>query len=217
METLPEEDPLAAPLPRNTANSTANNTAATTATTTAVPTDAYSPAHTHIKTYTAGEDGSRLQQAAKELGLAQARQPRKQVRHRTNANPANQHRLAALLQHLVLDTSTEDARIRAIYSSHEAHEVYDGTAAAAADAGHFAPIASLPDYLMDAILEEQDNDYDGNGNALELETDAMADGHQVVGGDLVSACTGIIKGMVGPAILYLPHGFASAGYLVACE
>jgi proton-coupled amino acid transporter len=26
---------------------------------------------------------------------------------------------------------------------------------------------------------------------------------------------GIIKGMVGPAILYLPHGFASAGYVVA--
>ncbi|EED92680.1 amino acid/polyamine transporter, partial [Thalassiosira pseudonana CCMP1335] len=30
-----------------------------------------------------------------------------------------------------------------------------------------------------------------------------------------SATLGIIKGMVGPAILYLPHGFASAGYLVA--
>ncbi len=36
-----------------------------------------------------------------------------------------------------------------------------------------------------------------------------------LGGTLSSATLGIIKGMVGPAILYLPHGFASAGYLVA--
>lgn len=35
------------------------------------------------------------------------------------------------------------------------------------------------------------------------------------GGSLVSASLGIIKGMVGPAILYLPHGFAGAGYIVA--
>jgi hypothetical protein len=37
----------------------------------------------------------------------------------------------------------------------------------------------------------------------------------LVGSDLQSAVLGIIKGMVGPAILYLPHGFARAGYLVA--
>ena len=38
---------------------------------------------------------------------------------------------------------------------------------------------------------------------------------ETLGGDLRSAVLGIIKGMVGPAILYLPHGFAHAGYLVA--
>ncbi|KAL7545217.1 hypothetical protein ACHAWF_008570 [Thalassiosira exigua] len=36
-----------------------------------------------------------------------------------------------------------------------------------------------------------------------------------LGGTLPSAALGIIKGMVGPAILYLPHAFAKAGYLVA--
>ena len=36
-----------------------------------------------------------------------------------------------------------------------------------------------------------------------------------IGGDLISAVLGIIKGMVGPAILYLPHGFARAGYVPA--
>ncbi len=36
-----------------------------------------------------------------------------------------------------------------------------------------------------------------------------------LGGDLKSAVLGIVKGMVGPAILYLPHGFAQAGWAVA--
>jgi proton-coupled amino acid transporter len=38
---------------------------------------------------------------------------------------------------------------------------------------------------------------------------------QGIGGNLTSAVLGIIKGMVGPAILYLPHGFATAGYVCA--
>jgi len=36
-----------------------------------------------------------------------------------------------------------------------------------------------------------------------------------MGGDLGSAVLGVIKGMVGPAILYLPHGFAKTGYALA--
>jgi len=36
-----------------------------------------------------------------------------------------------------------------------------------------------------------------------------------LGGDLKSAVLGVIKGMVGPAILYLPHGFAKAGWVIA--
>jgi proton-coupled amino acid transporter len=36
-----------------------------------------------------------------------------------------------------------------------------------------------------------------------------------LGGDLLSAVLGMIKGMVGPAILYLPHGFATTGYALA--
>jgi hypothetical protein len=35
------------------------------------------------------------------------------------------------------------------------------------------------------------------------------------GGNLIPSVLGIIKGMVGPAILYLPHGFAGAGYATA--
>jgi proton-coupled amino acid transporter len=46
----------------------------------------------------------------------------------------------------------------------------------------------------------------------ELEHDAYIEQR---GSNLASAVLGIIKGMVGPAILYLPHGFAGAGYAVA--
>ena len=48
------------------------------------------------------------------------------------------------------------------------------------------------------------------------EAESSIDPHSAgLGGTLGSATLGIIKGMVGPAILYLPHGFSSAGYLVA--
>jgi len=56
MEQIPEEDPLQTFEER-----------------VELP-DHYSPHATHLKTYTAGEDESRLQQAARELGLQQARQ-----------------------------------------------------------------------------------------------------------------------------------------------
>jgi len=63
-------------------------------------------------------------------------------------------------------------------------------------------------------LETDDSDYydDENNSAGDDDEDPHLQG---AGGDLTSAVLGIIKGMVGPAILYLPHGFASAGYLVA--
>lgn len=153
--------------------------------------DDYSPANTHLKTYTAGEDKSRLAAAAKELGLQQARKPRRQVRKKVKRQSLGF--LNPQVVNLLLDSSMEDARIRAIYSSHDRVQERDYL------------FTSLPDYSMDLIMEEGTEDEDD-------EIDPHAHG---VGGDLVSAVLGIIKGMVGPAILYLPHGFASAGYVVA--
>lgn len=121
----------------------------------------------HMQTYTAGEDSSRLAAAAKELGLQQARQPRKQVRAR---QPRLLHNPADVLE-LLLETTTEDARMRAIYTSR----------------GEL-PIDGAP--------------------VLEPHAEGM-------GGDLISAVLGIIKGMVGPAILYVPAGFAKAGFAIA--
>jgi len=51
-----------------------------------------------------------------------------------------------------------------------------------------------------------------NDNTASIGGDPHAHG---LGGDLKSAVVGIVKGMVGPAILYLPHGFAQAGWLIA--
>lgn len=44
---------------------------------------------------------------------------------------------------------------------------------------------------------------------------ATTDGHEVSGGTIIAAVFGIVKAMVGPAILYLPHSFADAGYAFA--
>lgn len=131
----------------------------------------------HMKTYTAGEDGSRLQQMAKEFGLANQRQPRQQVRKRV---PTPLQTFTGRVIKYGLDPGFADVRMRAVYTSH----------------------GQLP--------EEYDDLYG------EMEIEGEIDPHaQGVGGDLTSSVLGIIKGMVGPAILYLPHGFATAGYVVA--
>jgi len=83
--------------------------------------------------------------------------------------------------------------MRAIYSSHarmteEERRLYH---------------ASLPGWVMDTLVEAEEGE------------PPLDDGHGPIGGDLFSAVLGIIKGMVGPAILYLPHGFATSGFVVA--
>jgi hypothetical protein len=150
----------------------------------------YSPAHTHLKTYTAGEDNSRLAAAAKELGLSmqQARQPRKQVRQRLQRHNSNSmlHNTAVAVQHLFTDTSLEDARMRAIYSAHaERHFLYEGDGGDDdSEAGRLFR-TSLPEYQMATVLEDGGGDGEG-GPAV--------DEHGVeIGGDLVSACTGTYR------------------------
>mmetsp|Transcript_8954 Transcript_8954/g.19329 ORF Transcript_8954/g.19329 Transcript_8954/m.19329 type:complete len:516 (-) Transcript_8954:173-1720(-) len=63
---------------------------------------------------------------------------------------------------------------------------------------------------------DEEGDHNKTKDTFEIEQAAIEDPHVAdLGGTLSSATLGIIKGMVGPAILYLPHGFAQAGYLVA--
>lgn len=132
-----------------------------------LPPSNYSPTNTHLKTYTAGEDGSRLQQAAQALGLAQQRNPRKQVRkvHGYDSNPV----VLSRIWNTLLDTGTEAARMHAV-------EVHTNLG------------------TNEEKVHEEGGDLKGN---------------------LAASILGVIKAMVGPAILYLPHAFSQAGYATA--
>lgn len=139
----------------------------------------------HMQTYTAGEDSSRLAEMAKEFGLTRQRQARQNVRERA---PIPLSKLNAFVYERMLDPGFQDVRMRAIYTSHGDLDSDD-------EEGHRL-LGRLPSWKEDGG-EEMDPHAHG------------------MGGDLVSAVLGIIKGMVGPAILYLPHGFANAGYVCA--
>eukprot|EP00977_Amphora_coffeiformis_P028482 scaffold35457_cov367-Amphora_coffeaeformis.AAC.1 len=60
---------------------------------------------------------------------------------------------------------------------------------------------------------DNNNSYDeSNDDNDDLLVDPL---HGATGGTVAAAIFGIIKAMVGPAILYLPRSFANAGYLFA--
>jgi solute carrier family 36 (proton-coupled amino acid transporter) len=160
----------------------------------------------HLKSYTAGEDNSRLAAMAKELGLERQRQPRNQVRRHRRRRPDDRLLTSTStflgVSRWVRDPTTEDARMRAIYTSHTRVDEDDLL-------GQRTLLERLQ-YSWDT-QELQDNHH--LEEDIKHEESEHADIEQ--GSNLASAVLGIIKGMVGPAILYLPHGFAGAGYAVA--
>jgi len=201
------------------------------------------PQSQHMKTYTAGEDSSRLAAAARELGLQKHRRPRRQVRKPKSDDPGGAfgalspfgRKLQQQTRHvlsLLLDTAMEDARMFSVYSSHvdrvRGEYDYDDDVDLV---GQFW--SSLPEFSVSedelAVLRRKAREGIGGieEGMVSEEGEELAEGemiedahaHEVkggsLGGSLTAAVLGIIKGMVGPAILYLPHGFASAGYLVA--
>ena len=104
---------------------------------------------------------------------------------------------------LALDQDFLEMRVRSVYSAHsdEKAEVGEGEE-------NSLLLAKLPGYEREPEEGHLSHIADEEGRAIEPHATGL-------GGTLPSATLGIIKGMVGPAILYLPHGFASAGYLVA--
>eukprot|EP00934_Nitzschia_sp_Nitz4_P002819 Nitzschia sp. Nitz4//scaffold86_size83305//53590//55294//NITZ4_005266-RA/size83305-snap-gene-0.162-mRNA-1//1//CDS//3329559262//2809//frame0 len=138
-----------------------------------------------MQTYTAGEDSGRLAELAKEFGLARQRQVRQNVRARVSLPLQS---LNAFVYERMLDPTFQDVRMRSVYTSH----------------GEIDPDDEEGQRLMvrlKGFRDEQEESVDPHAQGL--------------GGDLVSAVLGIIKGMVGPAILYLPHGLANAGWACA--
>lgn len=169
----------------------------------------------HLKTYTAGEDGSRLAEMAKQFGLENQRNPRKQVRDETKKGHRRGGSFSGyaafisdtgqkLVSLMVNDHSVEVARMRAVYSlgcprrSGSFSEYGAGGLTGSDRSGHGRRGSNtMPEWLEQIEYEEEDLHAHG------------------VGGDLTSAVLGIVKGMVGPAILYLPHGLAGTGYALA--
>jgi len=174
----------------------------------------------HLSTYTAGEDAGRLATLAKEFGLSRTRAPKSQVRARVSdsLNSLNLESLklwAVWAERMVsLDISYLEMRYKSVYSAHlHADDLAESSESDKEEEEGEKGIllGKLPS------LSEED---EGGEQLLRMDSEQSAayaaDPHAAgLGGTLSSATLGIIKGMVGPAILYLPHGFASAGYLVA--
>ncbi len=212
---------------RNSSDSKATEDAATPSTTTQSYGSLLQQHPSQMGTYTAGEDSSRLASLAKEFGLSrkQARPPRPQIRSRYVPDyTLDKLNLSKLTRQLYgrmksFDHEFEDMRLNAFMGT--PHEVDDEDAYADAGEGELLlrDTSTSSEGLLLTRLPSLDEDEESE---IMVDLDGAStqppdlDPHAAgLGGSLSSATLGIIKGMVGPAILYLPHGFAMAGYLVA--
>lgn len=138
-----------------------------------------------MNTYTAGEDGSRLASAAKELGLMRHRQPRTQIRERTTVPLQT---LRGFFYQRMLDPGFTEVRMRQVYSAHS----------------H----SSRKNSKENVILKyDTDESSEGEKEVRRLGLGRLPswneDGEDIedphlagMGGDLISTVLGIIKGMV---------------------
>jgi proton-coupled amino acid transporter len=176
---------------------------------------AHPPTRIH-HTYVVGEDDRRLANAAHYFGLASARRPLGNVRRAVTAmfhdhtlESARMHSVGVLAEdervdqsgtlHLMTLTHRKRRKdvngVMTMSSSNEPPTSYGNLK----DLFHKGPIITA------STIEDDDDDHE--------EEEVLED--TVEGGSLTAAVFGIIKGTVGPAILYLPRGFQLSGYAVA--
>ena len=154
-------------------------------------------------TYVAGDDPSRLKDAAAYLGLDRARRPTGRVREAGS---------------LLFDTTLESARMHSVGTLASDERVDEGGTI------HLMTLtrrrrAARPAYegggdLM-SIFEKPMEIAEGEEEGEEGEEEEYEVVDTVEGGSLGAATFGIIKGTIGPAILFLPRGFKMAGWGVA--
>lgn len=154
-------------------------------------------------TYIAGEDADRLQSTAESLGLLRARYPMANVR--------------AAVTSMLHDSTLESARMHSVGAlGEDEHVDNQGTLHIQTltrrkrrrSTGGMIPQYGTLDNLFHVPFEfgeEGDEEVDDEDEMIDV----------VEGGSLTAAVFGIVKGTVGPAILYLPRGFSMAGYAVA--
>lgn len=163
----------------------------------AVNSEPLEPNHPH--SYVAGESEDRLHHVAASWGLSEPRSRRKPVRNWFADSVAmHMHSVGVLSRHERLDATgtlhyvTVRRRQRSIRQLPQTPQ-YD----------------TLTDLFQPPPVEVPEVE------TKEEEEEEMVVEDSVVGGSLLAAMFGIIKGTVGPAILYLPHGVVQSGYAVA--
>lgn len=157
-------------------------------------------------TYIAGEDAGRLASAARDLGLhrEEARRPKvtwKDILFDDNTlTAARMHSVGYVAQDERVDEYGHLISVR------KRKQVEDGKKQQYAQLTDlFTKIGKEPSYQK--VSEEPEDRLVAKGQVLEEEI--------VEGGSLGAAAFGIIKGTVGPAVLYLSKGFYQSGYAAA--
>ena len=156
------------------------------------------------RTYVAGEDANRLADAASYLGVEASRRPLRPVRDAVMSMlfssdtlaAARMHSVGALGQNERVDPTGTLHYISVRRRRRRKVEPEYGTLT---DLFHREPAKRLEGLVAEEEEEEEE--------------EILED--MVEGGSLNAAIFGIIKGTVGPAILYLPRGFQVSGYAVA--
>eukprot|EP00581_Thalassiosira_minuscula_P002304 CAMPEP_0183747528 /NCGR_PEP_ID=MMETSP0737-20130205/67311_1 /TAXON_ID=385413 /ORGANISM="Thalassiosira miniscula, Strain CCMP1093" /LENGTH=561 /DNA_ID=CAMNT_0025983241 /DNA_START=86 /DNA_END=1768 /DNA_ORIENTATION=- len=162
----------------------------------------------HPSTYVAGEDEGRLVQAALDFGLEedQARRPLGNIRRN----------IAAML----MNDTLESARMHSVgVLGNDEHVDTHGNVHKTLTIRRRKPVARVkvpgspkPDYGGDLQNLFQQGPLEMAKEEEEEEEETI---DVVEGGSLTAAVFGIIKGTIGPAILFLPRGFQLSGYAVA--
>ena len=179
------------------------------------------------RTYVAGEDASRLASAARYLGLPHDHDHSATQRRRsrfslwtTTQEWLNDPTLTAARMHSV-GALGRDERIDGSGTLHHYVTVRrrrrrsqrstsnSGAAAVTTTYGSLRNLFAL-EQEGEKVLQQQDESLEEEEEEFEEENIDV-----VEGGSLQAAIFGIVKGTVGPAILYLPAGFQTSGYAVA--
>jgi proton-coupled amino acid transporter len=166
------------------------------------------PMTTNHHTYVAGEEEGRLMAAALALGLEKGRLPTQQS---WATRLLNDDTLTAARMHSV-GFIGPDERVDEHGTLH--HTVTLRRRRRPEPQTTAESLATL--FQKPTVFDEEGF---ASSDSLKTQEEGSLEVEKVVdmveGGSLASAAFGILKGTVGPAILYLPHGFYMSGYAIA--
>lgn len=172
--------------------------------------------NTTAHTYVVGEDEGRLASAAQNLGLDrdEGRMPKTSwanlLLNDSTLTAARMHSVGTLGRDERVD-EYGDLHLMSIRRRRPKHDQSTTTTVPSQQQPSYDQLTDLfarPEGKESGVKPRIDEERE------EGEDDEIIE-DMVEGGSLVSAVFGIIKGTVGPAILYLPRGFYTSGYAVA--